>query len=69
MLPGVVASLLGGTAHAEISVDLRADAAGIQLGTGGTRTHGTNRLPARDSGWTASALSCWTTGRPTRRWE
>jgi len=46
VLPSVIASLLGGTGHAEIAVDLHADAGGFQIGTGGTRTMATNRLPA-----------------------
>ena len=46
VLPAVIAGLLGGTAHAEIAVDLRADAGGVQIGTGGTRTMASNRLLA-----------------------
>jgi hypothetical protein len=46
VLPTVVAGLLGGKGHAEIAVDLRADSAGVQIGSGGTRAMATNRLTA-----------------------
>ena len=48
ILPALVASLMGGTALAEISVDLGADGAGIQLAPlGGTRALKSNQLPAQ----------------------
>jgi hypothetical protein len=45
VLPAAIAGLFGGTAHADIALELRANAGGLQLESGGTRAQAANRLP------------------------